>query len=141
MAQHTKMDSLYAAELAKVEAVAASLDAGERNAHVAEPFRTILNNALSVRSRPSSLKIITDFVYPPIPVRTMDWSAVTDNYDGADDSNDPIGWGATEAEAVNDLLDQICRDRTDEVDNFGGCKECGAGPSEPCRAYWSKSAA
>lgn len=51
--------------------------------------------------------IHTTFVYPPIPVRQFDWQAVTDDYDGADDSHCPVGHGATEFEAINDLLEQI----------------------------------
>lgn len=46
-------------------------------------------------------KIITEFVNPPIPVRSMDWQAV---YEGYDDG-DPIGSGATEQEAIDDLED------------------------------------
>lgn len=46
-------------------------------------------------------KIITTYVNPPIPLRNFDWSAVRDNYDGGD----CIGRGATEAEAIADLLD------------------------------------
>lgn len=49
------------------------------------------------------MKIITEFVYPPIPIRSFDWSAVTDNYEGGD----PIGRGATEQEAIADLTTQI----------------------------------
>lgn len=52
-------------------------------------------------------KIITHFDYPPIPVRNCDWSAVFDDYDGAEDSNCPIGRGATEKEAVQDLIEQV----------------------------------
>lgn len=52
-------------------------------------------------------RIHTEHVYPPIPVRQFDWSAVTDDYDGADDSRHPIGHGRTEIEAVQDLLEQI----------------------------------
>lgn len=52
-------------------------------------------------------KIITNFDYPPIPVRKFDWSAVLDGYDGAEDSHDPIGRGATEKEAVADLIEQL----------------------------------
>ena len=59
------------------------------------------------------MKIKTHFDYPPIPVRSFDWSAVDDDtYDVDCDedgffSTSPIGRGATEAEAVADLLDQI----------------------------------
>lgn len=49
-------------------------------------------------------KIITNFDHPPIPARNMDWSAVFDDYDGAEDSNCPVGRGATEKEAVEDLI-------------------------------------
>lgn len=44
--------------------------------------------------------IHTEFEYPPIPDRRMDWSAVTDNYE----PGDPIGRGATEDEAIADLM-------------------------------------
>lgn len=47
----------------------------------------------------SERKIITEFVYPPIPIRSFDWSAVFDGYE----PDEPIGWGATEAEAIADL--------------------------------------
>ena len=44
-------------------------------------------------------KIITNHIYPPIPPRDFDWSAVLDGYEpGA-----PIGYGATEQEAIADL--------------------------------------
>lgn len=45
-------------------------------------------------------KIVTSFVYPPIPIRTYDWSACRDGYEPPD----PIGRGSTEAEAIADLL-------------------------------------
>jgi hypothetical protein len=47
-------------------------------------------------------KIITDFVFPPIPYRGNDWSAKRDGYE----PHDPIGRGATEAEAIADLIAQ-----------------------------------
>ena len=50
----------------------------------------------------------TSFDYPPIPVRRFDWSAIDDDtYDGAEDSCCPVGHGATEQEAIDDLLDQL----------------------------------
>lgn len=61
----------------------------------------------------NGIKIHTSFDYPPIPVRSFDWSAVTDDYDcDYDDergffSNCPIGHGATEQEAIEDLLEQM----------------------------------
>ncbi len=54
------------------------------------------------------MRITTEHVFPPIPDRSCDWSAIDeDTYDGADDSRCPIGRGATEAEAVADLLEQM----------------------------------
>lgn len=51
------------------------------------------------------MKIKTNFEYPPIPVRRFDWHAIDDDtYDG---HGSPIGYGATEAEAIADLMDQL----------------------------------
>jgi hypothetical protein len=51
----------------------------------------------------SAPKIVTRYEYPPIPIRSFDWSA---RYDG-DEPNDngwmPLGWGYTEAGAIEDL--------------------------------------
>ncbi len=48
-------------------------------------------------------KIITEYVFPPIPNRNFDWSAVTDNYE----PGCPIGYGPTEQAAIDDLRQQI----------------------------------
>ena len=45
-------------------------------------------------------KIITRYWAKPIPLRQFDWEAVTDNYD----LGSPIGYGATEQEAIADLV-------------------------------------
>ena len=45
-------------------------------------------------------KIITNFEYPPIPTRCFDWSATRDGYE----PGDPIGVGATELQAIEDLI-------------------------------------
>ena len=51
------------------------------------------------------MKIRTEYVYPPIPYRGWDWSAVDDDtYDG---ERSPIGYGPTEAAAIADLKEQI----------------------------------
>jgi hypothetical protein len=51
------------------------------------------------------MKIRTEFVYPPIPDRRWDWSAIDDDtYDGP---GCPIGYGPTEEAAVADLMEQI----------------------------------
>lgn len=45
-------------------------------------------------------KIVTSFVYPPIPIRTSDWCAYRDGLEEAGN----YGWGRTEQEAIADLL-------------------------------------
>ncbi|MGM4891222.1 hypothetical protein [Tardiphaga sp. 839_C3_N1_4] len=51
------------------------------------------------------MNIRTTFEYPPIPVRSFDWSAVDDDtYDG---EGCLIGHGATKQAAIDDLIDQI----------------------------------
>lgn len=61
----------------------------------------------------NSITVRTTHDYPPIPVRDMDWSAIDDDtYDVDCDgdgffSNCPVGRGATEQEAIADLLEQI----------------------------------
>lgn len=49
-------------------------------------------------------KIITTFVYPPIPVRCCDWQAHFDGDEPNDDGQMLVGRGATEQEAIDDLL-------------------------------------
>jgi len=44
--------------------------------------------------------IFTEFIYPPIPLRQFDWRATLFDYS----PGDPIGHGATESEAIADLL-------------------------------------
>lgn len=53
----------------------------------------------------ASMTIKTQCICPPIPVRSFDWCAVDDDtYDGP---GCPIGYGATEQEAIDDLLAQL----------------------------------
>jgi hypothetical protein len=74
-------------------------------------------------------KIITSHDYPPIPDRSNDWSAHRDNldYDYRDGAyvsiGGPTGHGATEQEAIADLLEQ-------EQENL--CFECG----EDCHMHY-----
>ena len=50
------------------------------------------------------MKIVTRYDPPPIPPRCFDWCAVDDDtYEGGC----PIGYGATEQEAIDDLQEQI----------------------------------
>ena len=43
--------------------------------------------------------MITKFIYPPIPIRSFDWTAYLDG----DEESGPYGYGATEAAAILDL--------------------------------------
>jgi hypothetical protein len=55
----------------------------------------------------AGLRIRTDFIFPPIPNRRFDWSAIDDDtYDGAEDSSNrfEIGHGETEEAAIQDLI-------------------------------------
>lgn len=67
----------------------------------------------------NGIRIRTDFEYPPIPVRSFDWSAVDDDTYDCDCDQDgfftscPIGHGETEQAAIEDLLEQI-EDRREE---------------------------
>jgi hypothetical protein len=53
--------------------------------------------------RMTAPKIITRYDPKPIPVRQFDWLATTEDYD----LGSPIGYGRTEAEAINDLKLQL----------------------------------
>ena len=50
------------------------------------------------------MTIITEYDPPPIPIRLFDWSAIDDD---TYEPGCPIGWGATEQEAINDLLEKL----------------------------------
>lgn len=49
--------------------------------------------------------IIVTCVYPPIPIRTCDWSAHRDWFD-PDSRRGHVGWGETREAAIQNLLDQ-----------------------------------
>ena len=58
----------------------------------------------------NGINIRTSHDYPPIPVRSYDWSAVNDDTYDCDCDQDSfslghIGRGATEQEAIDDLLE------------------------------------
>ena len=56
----------------------------------------------------AGLVIQTTCIAPPLGTRQYDWSAVLDDYDGAEDAgHQPIGYGETEALAIADLLAEI----------------------------------
>ena len=75
------------------------------------------------------MKIVTEFVYPPIPLRQFDWAAHYDDPEGY------VGRGATEQEAINDLLTEHppCKNVSPYVRADGGCLKCDADQGEACR--------
>lgn len=48
------------------------------------------------------MTIVTTFDAKPIPIRLFDWSAIFEGYE----PGDPIGYGMTEQQAINDLKGQ-----------------------------------
>jgi len=72
---------------------------------------------MSIISTRQEIQLATEFVCPPIPSRSADWSAVDDNtydcsYEGEDESGSvwkqsEHGIGETELDAINDLIDQL----------------------------------
>jgi hypothetical protein len=75
-----------------------------------------MTRPLAVLATRKEIELTTTPVYPPIPTTAYDWSAIDSNtydvsgYDGETGfaySSHPCGVGATELEAIDDLLDQI----------------------------------
>ena len=56
----------------------------------------------------STRKIITEHIYPSIPIRQFDWSAHWDGDEPNDDGHMHIGYGVTETEAIADLCTCDC---------------------------------
>lgn len=63
--------------------------------------------------------INTRHEFPPIPDRSFDWCATDDNYE----PGCPIGLGATELDAIVDLLDQLEDTRAPLIQIT--CEACG----------------
>jgi hypothetical protein len=77
------------------------------------------------------MKIVTHYVYPPIPIRQFDWSAIDeDTYDGAEDSSCPIGYGATEQAAIDDLLDNMNDGCLSDIEQKAQATRCGCHGSD-----------
>jgi hypothetical protein len=53
------------------------------------------------------MKVITDFVSPPVPSRNFDWTATQEFYE----PGDVIGRGPTKDAAIKDLLTQLQEQR------------------------------
>jgi hypothetical protein len=77
----------------------------------------VMTRLVTVLATREEISLSTTFEYPPIPCRSMDWSAIDDDtydasYEGEDEAGNhwksgPVGRGATEAEAIKDLLEQL----------------------------------
>lgn len=55
-------------------------------------------------------KIVTSHMFPPIPIRDFDWCA---HFDGEEEKGN-YGWGRTEAEAIQDFLDNCADEDTED---------------------------
>jgi len=76
-----------------------------------------MTRLLTVVATRQEISLRTSFVYPPIPVRSLDWQAIDDDtydasYEGEDESGSiwhtsPMGTGETETDAINALLDEL----------------------------------
>jgi hypothetical protein len=54
-------------------------------------------------------KIVTTCHFPPMPIRDFDWCAY---YEGNEEAGG-YGWGATEAEAIADFIENCAEDHDD----------------------------
>lgn len=61
-------------------------------------------------------KIVTSYVFPPIPDRRHDWCAY---YDGQEEAGN-YGWGRTEAEAIEDFVQNCAADHNERLDDPRG---------------------
>lgn len=65
------------------------------------PYPNSEGSLLSVLVDGTERKIVTSFSRKPIPTGNFDWCATFENYD----EGDPVGYGATEQDAITDLLE------------------------------------
>ena len=72
-----------------------------------------MTRPVSILATRQLIDLATSFDYPPMPTRSMDWSAINSRTFDADWDGEryvtrcPIGRGETEAEAIADLLEQL----------------------------------
>ena len=58
-------------------------------------------NSLGSKMIEHTENVVTRYIYPPIPIREFDWVALREDHD----EFGPFGWGKTEQEAIEDLLE------------------------------------
>lgn len=51
-------------------------------------------------------KVVVSYICPPIGVRSCDWEATLDSYNG-DEPNQPRGFGVSKLAALENLLEQL----------------------------------
>lgn len=68
-----------------------------------EATRAAAQASRGVVAKRDGRKVTTEFIFPPIPVREFDWVATFDDYE----PGGPVGRGATEAEAIEDLMIEV----------------------------------
>ena len=88
-------DTTYSFPLCKSEGLQ-----GIMTLEVPKEMRDFLQR--TIEEEYASLKIVTQCVAPPIPLRNFDWVAF---YYGEDEEGER-GWGKTEEEAIQNLKDQ-----------------------------------
>lgn len=76
-----------------------------------------MTRPLSIIATRQEIALTTTPDFPPIPIRCLDWSAIdSDTYDASYEGEDesghhwsasPSGHGATEREAIDDLLEKL----------------------------------
>lgn len=74
---------------------------------------------------PDHRKIVTNFWAKPIPPRQFDWSAHFDGDEPNDDGHMTMGYGATERDAIDDLIAQTDDDCPGHVASDSDPKVCG----------------
>jgi hypothetical protein len=67
-------------------------------------------------------RVVTHFWKKPLPIRTCDWLAFYDGDEPNDVGSMPYGEGATEAQAVADLIENYPRGIACEQDRH--CRDC-----------------
>lgn len=70
----------------------------------------------------SGLKVVTNYWRKPGPTDKFDWSASFDDHEPDDNGNMMVGYGATEEDAIDDLLDQYedqqeCEAESEEINH------------------------
>jgi hypothetical protein len=78
------------------------------------------------------MKIITAYCPKPIAFRCFSWAAWYD-----DEPAIPIGYGATEAEAIADLVTMNTRKPMNDLTEDAPCPQCGKGMLEQHSHTWS----